>query len=184
MHHLALVTAFEALERAGSVISRTVSSCKTRVGTCYGQASGSHAFGPGRINCFFKFSGPSFSCDTACSLSPATAHVGIHTYPSMFLGCRVSSRPLVLLFGMARLIPLSLEAQTSSTSSDAFASLSNGRFLPKTPDSSKTRGVEADGYCRADGVVSFVMKRLEDAEKDNDNMANKSHVHPSYCGAG
>lgn len=56
------------------------------------------------------------------------------------------------------------------TNSDAFAGLSNGHFLSKTPNACKTWDAEADGYCRADGVVSFVLKRLEDAEADNDNI--------------
>lgn len=94
MQRLALVTAYEALERAGFVPNRTPSSDKTRVGTWYGQASddyrevntaqeistyfipgGCRAFGPGRINYFFKFSGPSYSVDTACSSSLAAIQV-------------------------------------------------------------------------------------------------------------
>lgn len=94
MQRLALVTAYEALERAGYVTNRTRATNLHRIGTFYGQASddyreaniaqeistyfipgGCRAFGPGRINYFFKFSGPSFSCDTACSSSLATIQV-------------------------------------------------------------------------------------------------------------
>ncbi|KAG5927477.1 hypothetical protein E4U53_002862, partial [Claviceps sorghi] len=83
---LALVTAYEALEQAGFVGNRTASTRLERVGTYYGQAAddyrevnqgqevgtyyipgGCRAFGPGRINYFFKFAGPSYSIDTACS---------------------------------------------------------------------------------------------------------------------
>lgn len=56
------------------------------------------------------------------------------------------------------------------TNSDAFAGLCNGHFLSKTPNACKTWDSEADGYCRADAVGSIVMKRLEDAEADNDNI--------------
>jgi acyl transferase domain-containing protein len=56
------------------------------------------------------------------------------------------------------------------TNSDAFAGLSNGHFLSKTPNACKTWDSEADGYCRADAIGSIVMKRLEDAEADNDNI--------------
>ena len=56
------------------------------------------------------------------------------------------------------------------TNSDAFAGLSHGHFLSKTPNACKTWDSEADGYCRADGIGSIVLKRLEDAEADNDNI--------------
>jgi monodictyphenone polyketide synthase len=56
------------------------------------------------------------------------------------------------------------------SNSDAFAGLSNGHFLSKTPNACKTWDCDADGYCRADGIGSIVMKRLEDAEADNDNI--------------
>jgi len=94
MQRLAIVTAYEALERAGYVANRTASTNLHRIGTFYGQASddyrevntaqeistyfipgGCRAFGPGRINYFFKFSGPSYSIDTACSSSLATIQV-------------------------------------------------------------------------------------------------------------
>lgn len=94
MQRLALVTAYEALERSGYVANRTASTDLHRIGTFYGQASddyrevntaqeistyfipgGCRAFGPGRINYFFKFSGPSYSVDTACSSSLATVQV-------------------------------------------------------------------------------------------------------------
>ena len=94
MQRLAIVTAYEALERAGYVANRTAATNLTRIGTFYGQASddyrevntaqeistyfipgGCRAFGPGRINYFFKFSGPSYSIDTACSSSLATIQV-------------------------------------------------------------------------------------------------------------
>jgi monodictyphenone polyketide synthase len=56
------------------------------------------------------------------------------------------------------------------TNSDGFAGLSQGYFLTKTPNACKTWDSEADGYCRADGIGSLVLKRLEDAEADNDNI--------------
>jgi monodictyphenone polyketide synthase len=94
MQRLALVTTYEALERAGYVANRTASTDLHRTGTFYGQASddyrevntsqdigtyfitgGCRAFGPGRINYFFKFSGPSYSIDTACSSGLAAINV-------------------------------------------------------------------------------------------------------------
>lgn len=68
------------------VPDRTFSTRSERVGTFYGQAAddyrevnqgqevgtyyipgGCRAFRPGRLNYFFKFAGPSYSVDTACS---------------------------------------------------------------------------------------------------------------------
>ncbi len=91
---LALVTAYEALERAGYVGNRTAATQLQRIGTYYGQAAddyrevnqgqevstyyipgGCRAFGPGRINYFFKFAGPSYSIDTACSSGLAAIEV-------------------------------------------------------------------------------------------------------------
>ncbi|KAI1116521.1 putative polyketide synthase, partial [Nemania sp. NC0429] len=171
MQRLALVTAYEALERAGYVANRTASSDLHRIGTFYGQASddyrevnsaqeistyfipgGCRAFGPGRINFFFKFSGPSYSIDTACSSSLATIQTAC---TSLWAG----ETDMVVAGGTNVL-----------TNSDAFAGLSHGHFLSKTPNACKTWDAEADGYCRADAVASLVMKRLEDAEADNDNI--------------
>ncbi|KAJ5431569.1 hypothetical protein N7445_009301 [Penicillium cf. griseofulvum] len=171
MQRLALVTAYEALERSGYVANRTAATDLHRVGTFYGQASddyrevntaqeigtyfitgGCRAFGPGRINYFFKFSGPSYSIDTACSSSLATIHVACN---SLWNG----DTDMAVAGGMNVL-----------TNSDAFAGLGSGHFLSKTPNACKTWDSEADGYCRADGVVSVIMKRLEDAEADNDNI--------------
>ncbi|KUL89726.1 hypothetical protein ZTR_00419 [Talaromyces verruculosus] len=171
MQRLALVTAYEALERAGYVANRTAATDLHRIGTFYGQASddyrevntaqeistyfipgGCRAFGPGRINYFFKFSGPSYSIDTACSSSLATIQTACAALWNGDVDTAVAGGMNVL------------------TNSDAFAGLSNGHFLSKTPNACKTWDSEADGYCRADAIGSIVMKRLEDAEADNDNI--------------
>ena len=171
MQRLALVTAYEALERAGYVANRTPATKLTRIGSWYGQASddyrevntaqeistyfipgGCRAFGPGRINYFFKFAGPSFNCDTACSSSLATIQAACTALWAGDVDTVVAGGLNVL------------------TNSDAFAGLCHGHFLTKTPNACKTWDCKADGYCRADGVGSIVMKRLEDAEADNDNI--------------
>jgi monodictyphenone polyketide synthase len=56
------------------------------------------------------------------------------------------------------------------TNPDGFAGLCNGHFLTKGHNACKTWDATADGYCRADGVGSVVIKRLEDAQADNDNV--------------
>ncbi|EPS34273.1 hypothetical protein PDE_09237 [Penicillium oxalicum 114-2] len=171
MQRLAIVTAYEALERAGYVANRTPATNLNRIGTWYGQASddyrevntsqeistyfipgGCRAFGPGRINYFFKFAGPSFNCDTACSSSLAAIQAACTALWAGDVDTVVAGGLNVL------------------TNSDAFAGLCNGHFLSKTPNACKTWDCTADGYCRADGVGSIVMKRLEDALADNDNV--------------
>ncbi|KAK1561225.1 LOW QUALITY PROTEIN: putative polyketide synthase [Colletotrichum navitas] len=164
MQRLALVTAFEALERAGFVAGRTDSSHAAQASDDYQEVNTAQeistyfiriscrAFGPGHINYFLKFSGPSFSCNTARSSSLAT----IQAACTALWNGEVNT---VVAGGMNIL-----------TNSDAFASLSKEHFLTKTPNACKTWDIGADSYCRADGVVSFVMKQLEDTEKNNDNI--------------
>ena len=168
MQRLALVTAYEALERAGFVAHKSIDM--HRIGTFYGQASddyrevnsgqdigtyyisgGCRAFGPGRINYFCGFSGPSFSCDTACSSGLAAIQMAC---TSLWSG----DTNMVIAGGMNIL-----------TNPDVFAGLSKGFFLSSTGNC-KTWDSKADGYCRADGVGSVVMKRLEDALIDKDNI--------------
>ena len=55
------------------------------------------------------------------------------------------------------------------TSSDLYAGLSRGQFLSKT-GSCKTFDNAADGYCRSDSVGTVILKRLDDAVADNDNV--------------
>ena len=56
------------------------------------------------------------------------------------------------------------------TNPDGFVGLCNGHFLTKGHNACKTWDATADGYCRADAIGSLVIKRLEDAEVDNDNI--------------
>ena len=190
MQRLAIVTAYEALERAGYVANRTAATDLHRIGTFYGQASddyrevntaqevstyfipgGCRAFGPGRINYFFKFSGPSYSIDTACSSSLAT----IQVCDGLFISIEHMAANHDLQTACTSLWNGDTDTVVAGgmnvlTNSDAFAGLSHGHFLSKTPNACKTWDCEADGYCRADAVGSIVMKRLEDAEADNDNI--------------
>ena len=55
------------------------------------------------------------------------------------------------------------------TNSDIFSGLSRGQFLSKTGNC-QTFDNDADGYCRGDGVGTVIIKRLEDAEADNDRI--------------
>ncbi|KAI9762130.1 MAG: Type I Iterative PKS [Chaenotheca gracillima] len=165
---LAIVTAYEALEMSGFVSDRTPSTQRDRVGIFYGMTSddwrevnsgqnvdtyfipgGNRAFTPGRINYHFKFNGPSYSVDTACSSSLAAIHLACN---SLWRGDCDSA-----LAGGTNIL----------TNPDNFAGLDRGHFLSRTGNCNAFDD-GADGYCRADGVASLVLKRLEDAIADND----------------
>ncbi|KAK3629711.1 Non-reducing polyketide synthase PKS8-1 [Elasticomyces elasticus] len=168
---LALVTAYEALEQSGYVGNRTASTQLQRIGTYYGQAAddyrevnqgqevstyyipgGCRAFGPGRINYFFKFAGPSYSIDTACSSGLAAVEIACKALWDGSVDTAITGGVNVL------------------TNPDGFSGLCSGHFLTKGHNACKTWDATADGYCRADGIVSLVIKRLEDAEADNDRI--------------
>ncbi|KAH8423425.1 polyketide synthase [Aspergillus melleus] len=170
MQRLALMTAYEALEMSGFVPNRTPSTALDRVGTFYGQTSddyrdtnaaqeigtyfitgGLRAFGPGRINYYFNLGGPSYNIDTACSSSLTAIHLACASIRSGHCDTAVAGGLSVL------------------TSPDLYAGLSRGHFLSET-GSCKTFDHGADGYCRADGIGTVIIKRLADAQRDNDNI--------------
>ncbi|KAI6446503.1 Type I Iterative PKS [Pyricularia oryzae] len=165
---LALLTAAEALEKAGIVPERTSSTQKHRVGVWFGATSndwmetnsaqnidmyfipgGNRAFIPGRINYHFKFSGPSYTIDTACSSSLAALH----------LACNALWR---------REVDTAIVGGTNVlTNPDMTAGLCRGNFLSRTGNC-KTFDETADGYCRGEAVVTVILKRLDDAVADKD----------------
>ncbi|KAI9370749.1 conidial yellow pigment biosynthesis polyketide synthase [Aspergillus egyptiacus] len=165
---LALLTAYEALEMAGFVPDSTPSTQRDRVGIFYGMTSddyrevnsgqdidtyfipgGNRAFTPGRINYYFKFSGPSVSVDTACSSSLAAIHLACNSIWRNDCDAAITGGVNIL------------------TNPDNHAGLDRGHFL-STTGNCNTFDDGADGYCRADGVGTVILKRLEDAQADND----------------
>ena len=165
---LALMCAYEAVEMAGIVPDATPSTMKSRVGVFIGSTSndwcetnsaqdvdfyfipgGNRAFIPGRINYYFKFSGPSFSIDTACSSSLAATHLACNALWRGDIDTAIVGGTNVL------------------TNPDVTAGLDRGHFLSRTGNC-KTFDDGADGYCRGEGVGIVVLKRLEDAQAEND----------------
>lgn len=167
---LALMCAYEAVEMAGIVPDATPSTMRSRVGVFIGSTSndwcetnsaqdvdfyfipgGNRAFIPGRINYCFKFSGPSFSIDTACSSSLAATH----------LACNALWRGDIdtAIVGGTNIL----------TNPDVTAGLDRGHFLSRTGNC-KTFDDGADGYCRGEGVGIVVLKRLRDAQAENDHV--------------
>lgn len=167
---LILLTAYEALEMAGYSPGRSISLDPKRIGTYFGQTTddwreanasqdidlyylpgGMRAFGPGRLNYHFKWEGPSYSIDTACSSSSAAIQIACSALLSRDCDTAVAGGGNI------------------NTGPSMFAGLSRGGFLSPT-GSCKTFDEKADGYCRGDGVGTVVLKRLEDAIADNDNI--------------
>ena len=178
---LALMTAYEAIEQAGIVPDATPSTRPDRVGVFYGVTSmdwmetnspqnvdtyfipgGNQAFIPGRINYCFKFSGPSFAVNTACSSSLAGIHLACNSLWRGEIDTAIAGGTNVL------------------TNPDMTAGLDRGHFLSRTGNC-KTFDDSADGYCRGEGVGTVIIKRLDDAIADNDPIlaiilgANTNH---------
>lgn len=165
---LVLMTAYEAIEQSGVVPDATPSTRRDRVGVYYGVTSndwmetnsaqsidtyfipgGNRAFIPGRINYFFKFSGPSYVVDTACSSSLAGIHLACNALWRGDIDTAIAGGTNVL------------------TNPDFTAGLDRGHFLSRTGNC-QTFDDEADGYCRGEGIGTVIIKRLEDAIADND----------------
>ncbi|KAI1305118.1 hypothetical protein F5Y03DRAFT_406655 [Xylaria venustula] len=169
-HRLLLMTSLEALEKAGCNPEAGLSSRNRQTAVYFGQnadvwreinaergvdvytAPGIlRAFSPGRVSHHFGFKGGSYSIDSACS-SSATA---------IQLACTAL---LNRECGMA----LAGGAQVAASPFE-FSALGKSGFLSPS-GGCKTFRADADGYCRGEGVGVLVLKRLEDALADNDNI--------------
>ncbi|MCJ1313534.1 hypothetical protein MMC25_007213 [Agyrium rufum] len=167
---LLLLSTYEALELSGYTQEGSLATDSRRIGTFFGQTTddwreinaaqdvdlyyvpgGMRAFGPGRLNYHFKWEGPSYSIDTACSSSAASIEFAVSSLLLRECDTAVAGGGNIM------------------TGVNMFAGLSRGGFLSKT-GSCKTYDDGADGYCRGEAVGVVVLKRLEDAIADNDNI--------------
>lgn len=109
------------------------------------------AFAPGRFHYHFKWAGSYFSVDTACSASLTAISLACAALKSRECDTAVAGGANIL------------------ASPEMFVGLKNGGFLSGTGACNSFRA-DADGYCRAEAVGVIVLKRLEDAVADNDNI--------------
>lgn len=169
-HRLLLTVGYEALQQAGYSPEGSLATGGSRIATYFGQAADewqeilnqkgadiyyvpgfSRAFGPARLHYQHKWSGPSYALDSACSTS-ATA---------VDMACKAL---------IARECDTALAGGGSVlTTPNTFSGLSRAGML-STTGGCRTFHDDADGYCRAEGAGVVVLKRLEDARLDNDNI--------------
>jgi acyl transferase domain-containing protein/acyl carrier protein/SAM-dependent methyltransferase len=109
------------------------------------------AFLSGKISHFFGWSGPSVTCDTACSSSAVAIDAACK---AIQLGsCYSAVAGGVSIF----------------TSPYFFQNLSAASFLSAT-GATKSFDADADGYCRGEGVGLVVLKKLAHAVADRDHI--------------
>lgn len=105
----------------------------------------------GRISYTFGLQGPCMAIDTACSSSLVAVHQGV-------LQLRSGSCDVVLS-GAVNLI-LRSEAHASFSNLQALSASGRCRSFDES----------ADGYIRSEGSAVLILKRLEDAQRDGDNI--------------
>lgn len=167
-----LMTTYEAMAMAGYSPGGSLSTVPTRISTYIGQATDdwrsnnqssgqgidvyyipgtARAFHAGRLNYHFKWEGGSYNLDAACSSSSTAVHLACSSLLSRECDTAIAGGANIL------------------TSPPMFVGLSRAKFLSETGNCKPFRD-DADGYCRAEGVGVVVLKRLEDALAENDNI--------------
>lgn len=161
---------YEALQSAGYSPDGSLATGRSRIATYFGQAAEewreilnqqgadiyyvpglSRAFSAGRLNYHYKWGGSSLALDSACSSSATAVSLACAALAARECDTAVAGGVSVL------------------TSPNTFSGLSKAGML-STTDGCRTYHDDADGYARAEGAGVVVLKRLEDAVSDNDNV--------------
>ncbi|KAI0970338.1 putative polyketide synthase [Xylaria arbuscula] len=170
IQRLFLTTSYEALEYAGYTFDGTPATRKNRIATYFGQSSDDwhevldnegpdiyyvtslcRAFAPGKLNYHYKWGGGSFAVDSACASSMT----------SVSLACSALN---------ARECDTALAGGGAIYDSpNGFSGCSRAGMISKT-GGCRTFHQDADGYARGEAVAVVVLKRLEDAIAENDNV--------------
>ena len=168
-HRLLLETSWDAFEHAGldpSSLAETKTGVfvglthgdyellSADIGAAegpYGFSGTSNAFASGRVSYALGLHGPALTVDTACSSGLMAIH----------LACRSlhdGESDLAAAGGVA----VALEPRKSVAGSLQGMLSPSGRC--------HTFDVDADGFVSGEGVVVFILKRLQDAERDGDRI--------------
>ncbi|KAK2786783.1 polyketide synthase pks13 [Onygenales sp. PD_12] len=170
-HRLFLMNAYEALEMAGYSDGQTKLTDPNKIATFFGQCNDDwhvvghralgcdaytlqavqRAFGPGRLAFQFNWEGPTYALDSACAATSSCIHLACMSLITRDIDMAVAGAANVL------------------STPHSFTSLSRSGVLSDTGNC-KTYRDDADGYCRADFSGAVVLKRLDDAIAQNDNI--------------
>lgn len=106
---------------------------------------------PNRVSYFMDFNGPSIALDSACSSSLSALHQACQAIKGGDCSMAIAGG-------------INLNLHPSK-----YIYLSEGRFL-SVDGQCKSFAEGGNGYVPGEGVVSLVLKKLSEAEKDNDNI--------------
>nr|A0A6F9DYX9.1 RecName: Full=Non-reducing polyketide synthase men2; Short=NR-PKS men2 [Menisporopsis theobromae]CAB3277416.1 Men2 [Menisporopsis theobromae] len=171
IQRILMMCSYEALQAAGYSPDGSLSTNSMRIATYFGQSGDDwrqvrasqevdiyyipgtvRSFAPGKLNYHYKWGGGNYAVDSACAASTTTM--------------MLASQAL-----LARDCDMALAGGGQlNAAPEPYAGLSRAGFLSKTTGGCKTFREDADGYCRGEGVGVVVLKRLEDALAENDNV--------------
>lgn len=117
----------------------------------YANTGTTRAVTSGRVSYAFDLRGPSLTLDTACSSALTAVHLACESL-------RNGESSLALASG----VNLVLQPEPSITFSQAGMLAPDGRCKFASP--------AADGFVRSDGIATVVLKRLDQAEADGDDI--------------
>ncbi|WQF90281.1 Putative Acyl transferase domain superfamily, phosphopantetheine binding ACP domain, thiolase [Colletotrichum destructivum] len=170
IHRNFLTCSYEALQHAGYNPGASLSMDGSNVSTFFGQLGEdwhdiihergadiyyvpgiARTFAPSRVNYHYKFGGGSYAVDSACASSITTIHLACQALTSRSCDMALAGG------GSMMYTPV------------PFSGLSRSGMISST-DGCRTFHDDADGYARGEGIGVVVLKRLEDALADNDNI--------------
>jgi acyl transferase domain-containing protein len=170
IQRLLFMTSYEALESAGYSKDATLATESNRIATYFGQASEdwrdilnnddidiyyvpslSRPFGPSRLSYHHKWGGGTYALDAACATSTTAIHLACSALNSRECDTALAGGGSILV------------------SPNTFAGMSRSGMISDN-GGCRTYHDDADGYVRGEGIGVVVLKRLEDAYADNDNI--------------